>query len=51
MIAKITSSKGKYYLEITGNGDKKIQIDGLESVVAHSKSIIEIAKSYFTEIK
>ncbi|MBM3160109.1 MAG: type I restriction enzyme HsdR N-terminal domain-containing protein [Bacteroidetes bacterium] len=51
LIAKITSNKGKYFLEITGNGDKKIQIDGLESVVAHSKSIIEIAKSYFTEIK
>jgi hypothetical protein len=51
MIAKITSSKGKYFLEITGNGDKKIQIDGLESVVAQSKPIIDIAKSYFTEIK
>jgi hypothetical protein len=51
MIAKITSNKGKYFLEITGNGDKKIQIDGLESVVAHSKPIIEIAKSYFTESK
>jgi hypothetical protein len=51
MIAKITSNKGKYFLEITGNGDKKIQIDGLESVVAQSKPIIDIAKSYFTEIK
>ena len=51
MIAKITSAKGKYFLEITGNGDKKIQIDGLESVVALSKPILEIARSFFTESK
>jgi hypothetical protein len=51
MIAKITSNKGKYFLEIIGNGDKKIPVDGLESIVANSKPIIDIAKSYFTGSK
>jgi len=49
MIAKITSNRGKHFIEITGNGDQKIQIDGLESVVAHSKSIVEAAKSFLLE--
>jgi hypothetical protein len=49
MIAKITSNRGKHFIEITGNGDQKIQIDGLESVVAHSKSIVEAAKSFLLD--
>jgi hypothetical protein len=47
IIAKITSNRGKYFLEIDGND--KTPADNLESVVAHSKQIVEAAKRYLTE--
>jgi hypothetical protein len=47
IIAKITSNKGKYFLEIDGN--LKTSADNLESVVAHSKQIVEAAKKYLSE--
>jgi hypothetical protein len=46
-IAKITSHRGKYFLEI--DGGKKTSTDHLESVVAHSKQIVEAAKKYLSE--
>ena len=47
IIAKITSNKGKYFLEIDGND--KTSADNLESVVAHSKQIVDAAKKHLTE--
>ena len=47
IIAKITSNKGKYFLEIDGN--LKTSADNLESVFAHSKQIVEVAKKYLSE--
>ena len=47
IIAKITSNKGKYFLEIDGND--KTSADNLESVVAQSKQIVEAAKKYLSE--
>jgi hypothetical protein len=46
-IAKITSHRGKYFLEI--DGGEKTSADNLESVVAHSKQIVEAAKKYLSE--
>jgi hypothetical protein len=46
-IAKITSNRGKYFLEI--DGGEKTSADNLESVVAHSKQIVEAAKKYLSE--
>jgi hypothetical protein len=49
LIAKITSSKNKHYIEIAGNSNEKREINGLENVVALNKEIIAIAKSYLVE--
>lgn len=49
LIAKITSSKNKHYIEIAGNSNEKREINGLENVVALNKEIVAIAKSYLVE--
>lgn len=49
LIAKITTSKNKHYIEIPGNSIHKQEINGLENVVALNKEIIAIAKSYLVE--
>lgn len=46
-IAKITSNRGKYFLEI--DGGEKTSADNLESIVSQSKLIIEAAKKYMSE--
>lgn len=46
-IAKITSNRGKYFLEI--DGGEKTSADNLESIVSQSKQIIEAAKKYMSE--
>ncbi len=48
VIAKITSSKNKHFLELAGSNDK-YPADNLESIVALSKRISEIAKGYLVE--
>lgn len=45
IIAKITSSKEKHFLEIGGSGTK-IPADDIDNIVAMSKQITEIAKDY-----
>jgi hypothetical protein len=49
LIAKITTSKNKHYIEIAGNSNDKREINGLENVVALNKEIIAIAKTYLVE--
>jgi hypothetical protein len=46
-IAKITSNRGKYFLEI--DGGEKTSADNLESIVAQNKQIIEAAKKFLSE--
>lgn len=48
LIAKITSNREKYFIEIGGNGNK-IPVDDLACVVALNKQIVEITKGYLTE--
>ena len=48
VIAKITSSKNKHFLELAGSNDK-YPADNLENIVALSKRISEIAKRYLVE--
>jgi hypothetical protein len=48
VIAKITSVKDKHYIEIAGNGSK-VQVDGIENIVALNKQIVEITKSYLVD--
>jgi hypothetical protein len=48
VIAKITSSKNKHFLELAGSNDK-YPADNLENIVALSKRISEIAKGYLVE--
>lgn len=47
ILAKITSNKGKYYLEIDGND--KTSADNLASVVAQSKLIVDAARKYLVD--
>lgn len=48
LIAKITSTKDKYFIEIGGTGNK-IQVDDLASIVALNKQIIDVTKDYLAE--
>lgn len=48
LIAKITSQKDKYFIEI-GNNGSKIPVDDLMSIVALNKQIIEITKVYLAD--
>jgi predicted type IV restriction endonuclease len=45
LVAKITSSRGKYAIEVPGNGNKA-EVQGLESVIALKKQIEEAAAAY-----
>jgi hypothetical protein len=49
LIAKITSTKNKHFLELAGNSSEKHPVDDLENIVALSKRIVEIAKGYLVE--
>lgn len=44
LIAKITNSKNKYFIEINGN---KFDFNGLESIVALKRQLAENAQQYF----
>jgi hypothetical protein len=44
-IAKLTSSKGKYSIEINGN---KFDVNGIESIVALRKQLVDATAVYFT---
>jgi len=44
-IAKLTSSKGKYSIEINGN---KYDVIGIESIVALRKQLVDATSVYFT---
>jgi hypothetical protein len=48
LIAKITSVRDKHFIEIGGNGTK-FPVDGIESIVALNKLIIEITKGYLLD--
>jgi hypothetical protein len=48
LIAKITSNKEKYFIEIGGNGNK-IPVDDLACVVALNKQIVEITKGFLVD--
>jgi hypothetical protein len=48
LIAKITSSKDKYFIEIGGNGIK-IPVDDLASIVALNKQILDVTKVFLSE--
>jgi hypothetical protein len=48
MIAKITSNRDKYFLEIGGSGNK-IPADNIENIVAVNKQIVDLAKSFLTD--
>ncbi|MEY2940455.1 MAG: hypothetical protein RJA67_140 [Bacteroidota bacterium] len=43
IICKITSSRGKYYLDLNGDKDEKFEVKGLESIVELKKDLINIA--------
>ncbi len=49
VIAKITSSKNKHFLELAGNSSDKHPADNLENIVALSKRLVEIAKGYLVD--
>lgn len=49
LIAKITSTKNKHFLELAGNSSEKHPVDDLENIVALSKRIVEIAKGSLVE--
>ena len=44
LIAKITNTKNKYFIEINGN---KYDFNGIESIVALKKPLVENAQQYF----
>jgi len=48
LIAKITSNKDKYFIEIGGSGNK-IPVDDLASIVALNKQILDITKGFLSE--
>jgi hypothetical protein len=48
LIAKITSNKEKYFIEVGGNGNK-IPVDDLACVVALNKQIVEITKGFLVD--
>lgn len=48
LIAKITSSKDKYFIEIGGSGNK-IPVDDLACIVALNKQIVDVTKVYLAE--
>jgi hypothetical protein len=48
MIAKITSNRDKYFLEIGGSGNK-IPADNIENIVAVNKQIVDLAKSFLSD--
>jgi hypothetical protein len=45
MIAKITTSRNKYSIEISG---LKFDVNGLESIVALKKNLVEATQPYFS---
>ncbi len=45
IIAKITSSRNKYFIEINNS---KYDVTGIESIVALKKQLLEITQQYFT---
>jgi len=45
LVAKITSSRGKYSIEVPGNGNK-VEVQGLESVIKLKKYVEEAAAVY-----
>jgi hypothetical protein len=47
LIAKITSSKDKYFIEV--GGSNKIPVDDLSCIVALNKQIVDITKGYLAE--
>ncbi len=47
LIAKITSNKDRYFIEVGGND--KLPVDDLSCIVALSKQIVEITKGYLAE--
>jgi len=49
IIAKITSNRGLHYIEIPGNGDKKVPVKDIASIVALNKPIIEVAKGFLID--
>ncbi len=44
MICKITSAKNKYFIEI--NGGQKIEVVGIDSIVAIKKQLVDSAQLY-----
>ena len=44
MIAKITSSRNKYSIEVNGN---KFDVNGIESIVALRKTLVEVTQQHF----
>lgn len=48
IIAKITSSKNKYFIDINGC---RYDFNGIESVVALKKPLVDLAQQYFNEQK
>lgn len=48
LIAKITSSKDNYFIEIGGSGNK-IPVDDLACIVPLNKQIVDITKGYLAE--
>jgi hypothetical protein len=44
LIAKITSSKNKYSIEINGN---KYDVNGIDSIIAIKKYLIDVTQQYF----
>lgn len=49
VIAKITSSKNKHFLELAGNSGARHQVDDLENIVKLNKEIVAVAKAYLIE--
>ena len=47
LIAKITSSKDKYFIEV--GGSNKLPVDDLSCIVALNKQIVDITKGYLAE--
>jgi hypothetical protein len=48
VIAKITSTRGKHFLEITGYSDK-YPVDKLENIVSLNKEIVSVARSFLMD--
>ena len=47
IIAKITTSRNKYYLEIGGNKNDKHEVSDIESIVSLKKKLKEVTQPYF----